>query len=176
MKKLYLIFFLGITFVFSDENRWASTRFEHWWNRNFNSMTFREPFSFMPYRIKIGTFQYGGDDFWEQIFSKGSSDLNNSPFIINGDDIEFNFIDDLKFRKGIDLEIDFLGYNFFQKLQNSIDIITSFSYKLSKPFKKTVALDWPEQGNEETYYYYPIFHSYNINTMFAIQFSEKFSP
>ena len=46
------------------------------------------------------------------------------------EDIEFNFVDDIKFREGLDLEIDFLGYNFFQKLQNSVDIITSFSYKL----------------------------------------------
>ena len=91
MKKLYLIFFLGITFLLSDENRWSSTRFEHWWNKNFNSMSFREPFSFMPYRIKVGTFQYGGDDFWKQFFSEGGTDLNNSPFIIDGD-VDFNFV------------------------------------------------------------------------------------
>ena len=29
-------------------------------------------------------------------------------------DLNYNFIDDLKFRKGIDIEIDFLGYNFSQ--------------------------------------------------------------
>ena len=85
MKKLYVLIFLGITLLLPDESRWASTRFEHWWNRNFNSMIFREPFSFMPYRIKVGTFQYGGDDFWKQIFSESSSDLNVSPFITDGD-------------------------------------------------------------------------------------------
>ena len=175
MKKLCLVFFLGITFIFSDESRWASTRFEHWWNRNFNSMIFKEPFSFMPYRIKIGTFQYGGDDFWKQIFSEDSSDLNNSPFVTDGE-IEFNFIDDIKFRTGMDLEIDFLGYNFLKNIQNSIDVITSLSYKLSKPLEKSLALNWPNQDSEELYYYYPVFHSYNINTMFCLQFSEKFSP
>ncbi len=175
MKKLYLIFFLGITFLLSDENRWSSTRFEHWWNKNFNSMSFREPFSFMPYKIKVGTFQYGGDDFWKQFFSEGITDLNNSPFIIDGD-VDFNFVDDIKFRKGLDLEIDFLGYNFFQNLQNSVDIITSFSYKLSKPLEKSLASGWPDQNSIETYYYYPVLHSYNINTLFAVQLSEKFSP
>ena len=175
MKKLCLVFFLGITFIFSDESRWASTRFEHWWNRNFNSMIFKEPFSFMPYRIKIGTFQYGGDDFWKQIFSEDSSDLNNSPFVTDGE-VEFNFIDDIKFRTGMDLEIDFLGYNFLKNIQNSIDIITSLSYKLSKPLEKSLALNWPNQDSEELYSYYPVFHSYNINTMFSLHFSEKFSP
>ena len=71
----------------------------------------------------------------------------------------------------MDFEIDFLGYNFFQKLQNSVDIITSFSYKFSKPLEKSLALGWPDQDNVETYYYYPVLHSFNINTMFAIQLS-----
>ncbi len=102
MKKSCLIILLGLTFLFSDESRWASTRFEHWWNKEFNSMMFKESFSFMPYKFKIGKFQYGGDDFWEQIFSESSSELITSPFITNGD-IEFSFIDDIKFREGIDL-------------------------------------------------------------------------
>ena len=79
-------------------------------------MSFREPFSFMPYRIKVGTFQYGGDDFWKHFFSEGMPNFNNSPFITDGS-VEFDFVDDIKFREGLDLEIDFLGYNFFQKLQ-----------------------------------------------------------
>ena len=128
MKKLFIIYFLVLTFAFTEETTWSSTRFENWWNQNFNSMNFREPFSFMPYRIKIGTFQYGGDDYWRQVFSEDSNDLNNSPFITD-DNLEFNFLDDIKFRKGLDLEVDFLGYNFFKKIQNSIDIITSLGYK-----------------------------------------------
>ena len=175
MKKSYFIILLGITFLLSDESRWSSTRFEHWWNKEFNSMMFKESFSFMPYKFKIGTFQYGGDDFWEQIFSEDSSELNTSPFITDGN-VEFDFIDDIKFREGIDLEIDFLGYNFFKKFQNSIDIITSLSYKLNKPFKKALAPNWPNLDNENIFYYYPVLHSYNINAMFSFQFSEYFSP
>ena len=40
-------------------------------------MMFKESFSFMPYKFKIGTFQYGGDDFWKQLFSEGTSGLNS---------------------------------------------------------------------------------------------------
>ena len=174
MKKLFIIYFLVLTFAFTEETTWSSTRFENWWNQNFNSMNFREPFSFMPYRIKIGTFQYGGDDYWRQVFSEDSNDLNNSPFITDGN-LEFNFLDDIKFRKGLDLEVDFLGYNFFKKIQNSIDIITSLGYKLSKPLKKTLATGWPSQNIQETYFYYPVIHNYKINTMFVIQYSENFS-
>ena len=73
----------------------------------------------LPYKFKIGSFIYGGDDFWNQYFDEGTSDLNASPFM--GDtELNYNFIDDLKFRKGIDIEIDFLGYNFFQNLDCKI--------------------------------------------------------
>ena len=175
MKKLYFIIFLAITFIYSDETRWSSTRFEHWWNKKFNSTIFRESFSFMPYRIKVGTFQYGGDDYWKQYFSEGSTSLNNSPFITK-ENFNYNFIDDINNRKGIDLEIDFLGYNFFRKLQNSVDIISSFSYRLSKPLNKTLALGWPNDSININYYYYPVLNTYSINNMFSIQISENFSP
>ena len=174
MKKLFIIFFLILTFIFSDETTWSSTRFEHWWNKNFNSMTFRNSFSFMPYRIKIGSFQYGGDDYWKQVFSEDSNDLNNSPFIVDGD-LEFDFINDIKYREGIDFQIDFLGYNFFKNIQNSVDIITSLGYKLSKPLDKTLAVGYPNSNNQGIYFYYPVMHNYKVNTTFAFQYAEKFS-
>ena len=146
MKKIFFIIYFGFTFIFSNEVTWSTTRFEHWWNDNFNSTIFREPLTFAPYKFKIGSFIYGGDDFWNQYFDEGTSDLNTSPFL--GDtDLNYNFIDDLKFRKGIDIEIDFLGYNFFHRLQNSIDIITSLSYKFSGPLNKTIAIGWPDNNN-----------------------------
>ena len=60
---LYALFLLSI--LISSEDRWSTTRFEHWWNSKFNTMKFREPFSFIPYKIKIGNFYFGGKDFWE---------------------------------------------------------------------------------------------------------------
>ena len=83
-----------------NENRWATTRFEEWWNSKFNSLLYREPFTFIPYKIKLGTYNYGGNDYWEQIFSEGSTDLSNSPFITDNND-EFNYVNDLKYREGI---------------------------------------------------------------------------
>ena len=67
-------------------------------------------------------------------------------------DLNYNFIDDLKFRRSIDIEIDFLGYNFSQTA-NSIDIITSLSYKFSGPLNKTIATGWPDNNNSSYYYY-----------------------
>ena len=174
MKKNHIIFLLLFSIILSDENKWASTRFEHWWNKNFNSMTYRESFSFMPYQIKIGTFYYGGDGFGSQFFSDGHGDFNTSPFIL-AEGTEFSFINDIKFRKGIDLEINFLGYNLFQKLQNTVDIIMMLGYKLSKPLTMMqIDLDWP--NSDDLYYYYPVLHNYKISTIFAMQPSEKFSP
>ena len=174
MKKILFIIYFGFSFIFSNEVTWSTTRFEHWWNDNFNSTIFRDPFTFAPYKFKIGSFIYGGDDFWNQYFDEGTSDLNASPFL--GDtDLNYNFIDDLKFRKGIDIEIDFLGYNFFHRLQNSIDIITSLSYKFSGPLNKTIATGWPDNNNS-SYYYYPITNHYKINSQLSLQITEKLSP
>ena len=66
MKKIFFIIYFGFTFIFSNEVTWSTTRFEHWWNDNFNSTIFREPITFAPYKFKIGSFIYGGDDFWNQ--------------------------------------------------------------------------------------------------------------
>ena len=72
-RSIYILLFISILFPY--ENRWATTRFEHWWNENFNSMLYREPFSFIPYKIKIGKFYYGGNDFWSQVDLNQAFDL-----------------------------------------------------------------------------------------------------
>ena len=172
MKLFFLYAFILISVLFSYENKWTSTRFEHWWNDKFNSVLFREPFSFIPYEFKVGYFYYGGNDFWSQLFSNQTLSLDESPFTtINEND--FNFVNDIKFRQGIELEVDFLGYNFFRNLQNSIDVICSFGYKLSKPMQKSIIEDW--FSNDKTYYYYPTFHNLKFNTTFKMQLSEKYS-
>jgi len=155
-----------------NENRWATTRFEEWWNSKFNSLLYREPFTFIPYKIKLGTYNYGGNDYWEQIFSEGSTDLSNSPFITDNND-EFNYVNDLKYREGIALEIDFLGYNFFKKLENSVDIIFSLGYKLNKPLLKSEYInDWI--NDNEVYRYYPVMHTLKLNSTFILHRSEKY--
>ena len=61
------------------------TRFENFWRRTFKQMTFREPISFMPYNLKIGSFIYGGDDYldnWNNILI-GEYAFESSPFSLN---------------------------------------------------------------------------------------------
>ena len=73
-RLIYILLF--ISFLLPYDNKWATTRFEHWWNEKFGSMIYREPFSFFPYTIKLGKFYYGGSDFWSQVDSKQNFDLN----------------------------------------------------------------------------------------------------
>ena len=88
-RSIYILLFISILFPY--ENRWATTRFEHRWNENFNSMLYREPFSFIPYKITIGKFYYGGNDFWSQVDLNQAFDLGSSPFTTTNEN-DFNYI------------------------------------------------------------------------------------
>ena len=172
MIKRFIYILLIISSLMSQENRWSSTRFEHWWDTTFKSMLYREPFKFIPYKIKLGKYYYGGSDYWNQIISVGKTDLSESPFKTL-DDISFDYIDDIKYRQGINLEIDFLGYNFFKNLENSIDIIFSLGYKLNKPLSKSPNIDdWIVDN--ESYRYYPVSNTLKLNTTFIMHKGEKY--
>ena len=148
-RLIYILLF--ISFLLPYDNKWATTRFEQWWNEKFSSMIYREPFSFIPYTIKLGKFYYGGSDFWSQVDLNKNFDLDSSPFTTsNGNN--FSYINDLEYRQGIDFEIDFLGYNFLKNAQNSIDIISGFGYKFSRPLAKAPIDNWFDD-NEQYYYY-----------------------
>ena len=174
MKTSFFYLFLFTTFLFSFEDKWATTRFERWWNSKFNTMQFREPFTFQPYKIKIGTFYYGGNDFCEEFFKSEQTDLLNSAFIIN-QDIDFSTIDNIYNKQGIKLEIDFLGYNFLKKIENKVDFIIGLGYKITKPTSIINMNSWTND-NSNTYDYNPIIQDLNINSTLAMQWSEKFSP
>ena len=100
-------------------------------------MQFREPISFIPYKINLGTFYYGDDDYFNTVTSNGIIDtLDVSPFSSDSN-IDFSQItDNLKYRKGISLEVDFLTYNFFKNLQNTLDIQFGLYYKFNQILKK----------------------------------------
>ena len=52
-------------------------------------MTYREPFSFIPYKITLGKFYYGGSDFWSKVDLTHAFGIGTSPFQTeNGE--EFN--------------------------------------------------------------------------------------
>jgi len=107
-----------------------------------------------------------------------------SPFIsINGED--FNYIDNEKYRSGLLFEIDFLSYNFFKDLQNTVDIMFGLGYKLRKPSSKSIIPyvegnpdNWfSDSGNiKETVYYNPTIHNFNLNTTFIFQATNHFYP
>ena len=107
MKNKYILLLI-ISFCFSYENTWSTTRFEYWWNSKINKSLFRDPISFIPYKIKLGYYQYGGLEFWNNVIDQADS-LTLSP-IITTNGKEFDFINDSKYRQGISFEIDFLNF------------------------------------------------------------------
>ena len=157
-RLIYILLFLSILFPYN--NQWATTRFEQWWNEKFNSMIYREPFSFIPYKIKIGKFYYGGNDFWSKVDLNKSFDLGESPFKTDNN-LNFTYIEDLKYRQGLDFEIDFLGYNFLKNVQNSVDIISGFGYRFTRPLAKAPVDNWFDDN--QRYYYYPVAGTFKFN-------------
>ena len=179
MKIKFIILFF-ISFIFSYENTWSTTRFEYWWNSKINKSLFRESIKFLPYKIKIGNYNYGGWDYWEK-FSENSDTLTSSP-IVTTNDREFDFINESKFRSGTSFEIDFLSYNFLEKYQNKVDITLGLGYKLRKPNKK-VLIPYDDNNIQENWFdddsklfYNPLIHNLNINTNFIFQISKIFYP
>ena len=65
IQKIIICFILSC-YIFPQKQTWYSTRFEKFWYSKVHKMTFRTPFSFMPYNIKIGYFKYGGNKYWNQ--------------------------------------------------------------------------------------------------------------
>ena len=136
MKKniLILIFF---NLLISGIDDIYETRFEKFWKTTFNKMNFREPISIVPYNLKIGYYNYGGDDYWENIddIFKGEESLGNSPYDLL--DSNFPNISHIKYRKGLMVELDILKYNFFKNKQNFIDILFGIGYKYNRTNTKS---------------------------------------
>jgi len=177
MKKKYILLLL-VSFSFSYENTWSTTRFEYWWNSKINKSLFREPVSFIPYKIKLGYYNYGGMKYWDN-FPNNSDTLLSSPITSNNNK-NFDFINDQKHRKGIALEIDFLSYNFFKKFQNIVDVTIGIGYKLRKPSSKLL-IPYDENNLDENwfddnrnFFFNPTVHNLNINTNFIFQISNIF--
>ena len=55
------------SFVKLDESNWATTRFETFWKKTFKQMTFREPIYFLPYDIRLGYYEYGGLNYFDEL-------------------------------------------------------------------------------------------------------------
>ena len=165
MKKIFLVF-LFFSLPHFEETNWATTRFEAFWKNTFKQMTFREPINFLPYDIRIGYYEYGGPDYFNELNSFLSDDdnLESSPY--NTSDLTFPDLVDKKFRKMIALEIDFLRYNFFSDKQNIIDVQFGLGYRLYKNIKD-IAFDNGDSLDPE-------FNEFNINGTFIMQFNPRY--
>ena len=165
MKKIFLIF-LFFSFVKLDESNWATTRFETFWKKTFKQMTFREPIYFLPYDIRLGYYEYGGLNYFNELdnFLSENDKLEGNPY--NSTDIDFPDISSKKFRKMVTLELDFLRYNFLKDLQNNIDIHIGFGYKLYKNINKI------EFSNGD--FLDPEFNEFNINSTFIKQVNPRY--
>ena len=165
MKKIFLIF-LFFSFVKLDESNWASTRFETFWKKTFKQMTFREPIYFLPYDIRLGYYEYGGLNYFDELdnFLSENDNLESNPY--NSTDIDFPDISSKKFRKMVALELDFLRYNFLKDLQNNIDIHIGFGYKLYKNINKIAF----SNGD----FLDPEFNEFNINSTFIKQVNPRY--
>jgi hypothetical protein len=147
MKKIYFIIILFIFPLFSQKADWATTRFDKFWKKSFNQMTFREPILFSPYDIKIGYYKYGGKKYFSQF-----DDLLSSV--------------DVKNRTLIGLELDLFKTNFFYKQRNDIDIQIGLGYKLLKSFEH-VKFSNGDKLKPELY-------EFNINSTFIKQYSPNY--
>ena len=165
MKKIFLIF-LFFSFATLDESNWATTRFETFWKKTFKQMTFREPIYFLPYDIRLGYYEYGGLNYFNELdnFLSENDNLESNPY--NSIDIDFPDISSKKFRKMVTLELDFLRYNFLKDFQNNIDIHIGFGYKLYKNINKI------EFSNGD--FLDPEFNEFNINSTFIKQINPRY--
>ncbi|MBS30743.1 MAG: hypothetical protein CMG39_06255 [Candidatus Marinimicrobia bacterium] len=165
MKKIFLIF-LFFSFAKLDESNWATTRFETFWKKTFKQMTFREPIYFLPYDIRLGYYEYGGLNYFDELdnFLSENDNLESNPY--NSTDIDFPDISSKKFRKMVTLELDFLRYNFLKDFQNNIDIHIGFGYKLYKNINKI------EFSNGD--FLDPEFNEFNVNSTFIKQVNPRY--
>ena len=165
MKKIFLVF-LFFSLPHFEETNWATTRFEAFWKNTFKQMTFREPINFLPYDIRIGYYEYGGPDYFNELNSFLSDDDNFESSPYNTSDLTFPNLVNKKFRKMIALEIDFLRYNFFSDKQNIIDVQFGLGYRLYKNIND-VAFDNGDSLDPE-------FNEFNINGTFIMQFNPRY--
>ena len=154
------------SFATLDESNWATTRFETFWKKTFKQMTFREPIYFLPYDIRLGYYEYGGLNYFNELdnFLSENDNLEGNPY--NSTDIDFPDISSKKFRKMVTLELDFLRYNFLKDSQNNIDIHIGFGYKLYKNINKI------EFSNGD--FLDPEFNEFNINSTFIKQINPRY--
>lgn len=166
MKKIYFIIILFISTLFSQKSDWASTRFDKFWKKSFNQMTFRRPIVFSPYDIKLSYYKYGGEKYFSQFNNLLSStdELENNPF--TDFDALGSKLSNVKNRTLIGLELDLFKTNLIYKKRNNIDIQLGLGFKLLKSLKQ-IEID-------NNYNFNPELYEFNINSTFIKQYSPNY--
>lgn len=173
----YILFF---TFIFSESETWYTNPLDYVLGRTTNRTTFRKPVSFTPFDIKIGTFNYGGSDFWNQGF--GANELGVSPILLDSSNYQYSGLSNAKSRKCYLFEVDFLKYNIpnYVYKQNYIDIQFGLGIKMmglienpgiDLPDDFLIGSDSDPSGQDRgKYKYRPSIRDYNVNTTINWQF------
>ena len=175
-----LIYILLISFIFSEAESWYTNPLDYVLGRTANRTTFREPIKFTPFDIKIGTFNYGGSDFWNQ--GLGDNELGTSPILLDSSNYQFSGLSSTKSRKCYLLEVDFLKYNLPNHIykQNYIDVQFGLGMKIlgllenpgiALPDDFISGSDTDPTGQDRgVYKYRPSIRDYNVNTTVNWQF------
>ena len=170
-KCLYILL---ISFIIAESETWYTNPLDYIFSRTSNRTTFREPVEFTPFDVKVGTFEYGGSDYWSQGF--GDSNLGISPLLLDSSNYEYSGLSSPKSRKCYLLEVDILKYNIPNYIykQNYVDIQFGLGYKMMGLIESPgIALpddfidgsDADPTGNDRGLYRYrPFIQDYNFNT------------
>ena len=105
-KGLYIILLANL--IISEAETWYTNPLDYAISRITKRTTFREPISFTPFDIKMGIFNYGGSDYWDQGF--GANKLGISPILLDSSNYEYNGLINENSRQCYLMEIDFLKY------------------------------------------------------------------
>ena len=176
-KGLYILL---ISFILADAETWYTNPLDYVFSRTSNRMAFREPIEFTPFDVKIGTFEYGGSDYWDQGF--GNNDFGISPILVDSSNYQYSGLGNSASRKCYLFEVDFLKYNIPNYIykQNYVDIQFGLGYKMMGlienpgivlPDDFITGSDADPSGSDRGLYRYrPFIQDYNFNTTINWQF------
>ena len=105
IRIIYILLLINI--VFSESRTWYTNPIDYLFGRTSSRMTFRDPLEASPFDFKIGTYTYGGKDYWNQSF--GGTNLVTSPILVDSSNYEYTGLVQSASRQCYILEVDFFA-------------------------------------------------------------------
>ena len=173
MKRCITLFFvITFSFISAEEQNWNTTTFEKIWNKIVHPMTFRDPVWLTPFQLRVGSFYYGGSDYW-QSFSlldiNSSIKINDdSAVLMDSTETTLSSISSFERRTGIHFELDIAKVNLPLILihQNILDIQVGLGYGMHNfGWAADLPSHWKPPTDEVrggNYKFDPLFHHGNI--------------